>query len=137
VLAQGEIAVATLRYPADLEDLAVTNPDHLLVLKCDVTKLDEVLSAFSAAIERFGRVDVVFNGAGYAIVGEIEATPEDAARALFDVNFWGAVAVSKEAVRVFRDVNPPRIGGRLLNVSSGVGFCGGPIVGMYAAWCVS
>ncbi|KAF7348899.1 NAD(P)-binding protein [Mycena venus] len=89
VLAQGEIAVATLRYPADLEDLAVTNPDRLLVLKCDVTKLDEVLSAFSAAIERFGRVDVVFNNAGYAIVSEIEATPEDAARALFDVNFLG------------------------------------------------
>ncbi|KAJ7852679.1 hypothetical protein B0H14DRAFT_2759791 [Mycena olivaceomarginata] len=106
----------------DLEDLAVTNPDHLLVLKCDVTKLDEVLSAFSAAIERFGRVDVVFNNAGYAIVGEIEATPEDAARALFDVNFWGAVAVSN-------------IGGRLLNVSSGVGFCGGPIVGIIILTC--
>ncbi|KAJ6490918.1 hypothetical protein C8R45DRAFT_991132 [Mycena sanguinolenta] len=133
VLAQEEIAVATLRTPSDLEDLAVTNPDRLLVVKCDVTKLDEVTSAFSAAIERFGRVDVVFNSAGYAIVGEIEAVPEAAARTLFDVNFWGAAAVSKEAVRIFRDVNPPGIGGRLLNVSSGVGFCAGPIVGMYAA----
>lgn len=136
VLAEGEIAVATLRTPSDLEDLAAANPDRLVVVKCDVTKPQDILFAFSHAIDKFGRVDVVFNNAGYTIVGEIEATPEDAARALFDVNFWGAVGVSREAVRVFREVNPPNAGGRLLNVSSGLGFGGGPITGIYSARCV-
>ncbi|KAJ7487802.1 hypothetical protein FB451DRAFT_727464 [Mycena latifolia] len=133
VLANGEIAVATLRTPAMLDDLAAANPDRLLAVKCDVTKRDDITSAFAAAIERFGRVDVVFNNAGYAIIAEVEATPEDAARALFDVNFWGAVAVSTEAVRVFRDVNPGNAGGRLLNVTSSTGLSGLAIVGMYGA----
>ncbi|KAJ7487814.1 NAD-P-binding protein [Mycena latifolia] len=105
-----------------LDDLAVANLDRLLVVKCDVTKPDDILSAVASAIGKFGRVDVVFNNAGYGIVGEIEATPADAARAMFDVNFWGAAAVSKEAVRVFRDINPRNVGGRLLNVSWGMGF---------------
>jgi NAD(P)-dependent dehydrogenase (short-subunit alcohol dehydrogenase family) len=136
VLAKGEIVVATLRKPGDLDDLAAMNPDRLLVVKCDVTKPDDIISAFSCAIEKFGQVDVVFNNAGCGIVGEIEATPESVARALFDVNFWGAVTVSKEAIRVFRDVNPKNSGGRLLNVSSGLGLGGGPIVGIYSARCV-
>ncbi|KAJ7487878.1 NAD-P-binding protein [Mycena latifolia] len=113
VLANGEIAVATLRTPTVLDDLAAANPDHLLV--------------------KSGRVDVVFNNAGYAIIIEIGATPEDAARAMFEVNFWGAAAVSKEAVRVFRDVNPGNAGGRLLNLTSGAGLSGVAILGMYAA----
>ncbi|KAJ7677743.1 hypothetical protein DFH06DRAFT_1167070 [Mycena polygramma] len=133
VLAEGEIAVATLRTPADLHELAAAHPDRLVLVKCDVTKPDDIISAFSCAIEKFGRVDVVFNNAGYAIAGEVEATPDDAARALFDVNFWGAVAVSKEAVRVFRDVNPENAGGRLLNVSSAAGLGGVPILGIYSA----
>jgi NAD(P)-dependent dehydrogenase (short-subunit alcohol dehydrogenase family) len=123
-----------MRTPTDLEDLAATTtPDRLLIAKCDVTKPDDILSAFARAVEKFGRVDVVFNNAGYATVGEIEAVPDDAARALFDVNFWGAVAVSQEAVRVFRDVNPGNVGGRLFNVSSDAGFGGAPILGMYSA----
>ncbi|KAJ7027961.1 hypothetical protein C8F04DRAFT_1291935 [Mycena alexandri] len=132
-LSQGETVVATARKPTDLDDLAAQYPDNILVVKCDVTKPDDVLSAFASATQKYGRVDVVFNNAGCAIVGEIEATPEDAARALFDVNFWGAVAVSNEAVRVFRDANPKNVGGRLLNVSSGLGFGGGPILGIYSA----
>ncbi|KAJ7434167.1 NAD-P-binding protein [Mycena latifolia] len=133
VLANGEIAVATLRTPAVLDDLAAANPDRLLVVKCDVTKPDNIISAFAAAIEKFGRVDVVFNNAGYGILAEVKATPEDVARTMFDVNFWGAAAVSKEAVRVFRDVNPGNAGGRLLNVTSGAGLSGVAIAGMYSA----
>ncbi|KAJ7487808.1 NAD-P-binding protein [Mycena latifolia] len=133
VLANGEIAIATLRTPAVLDDLAAANPDRLLVVKCDVTKPDDIISAFAAVIEKFGRVDVVFNNAGYGIIAKVEATLEDAARAMFDVNFWGAAAVSKEAVRVFRDVNPGNTGGRLLNVSSTAGLSRLAIAGMYGA----
>ncbi|KAJ7636328.1 hypothetical protein FB45DRAFT_1024450 [Roridomyces roridus] len=133
VLAEGEIAAAAVRTPSALNDLAVAHPDRLLVVKCDVTKPTDIHAAFAEATAKFGRVDVVFNNAGYAIAGEIEGLPEDASRAMFEVNFWGALNVSKEAVRVFRDVNPPNAGGRLLNVSSGNGFCGVPVLGMYSA----
>ncbi|KAF7362394.1 hypothetical protein MVEN_00586500 [Mycena venus] len=108
VLAEGEIAIATLRTPSDLVGAIETNPDRL-------------------------PANVVFNNAGYAAVGEVEAVPEEAAQASFDVNLWGALVVSKEAIRVFRDFNPSNAGGHLLDVSPGIGFGGSPILDIYSA----
>ena len=77
-------------------------------------------------------MDVVFNNAGYSVLGEVEGFSDDAAKALFETNFWGAVNVSKEAIRFFRDVNVPA-GGRLLNVSSFIGMVPYPLLGFYSA----
>jgi len=52
------------------------------------------------------------------MLAEVEGTPEDVARRLFDVNFWGATNVSRAAVKFFREVNKPGAGGRLINISS-------------------
>ena len=137
VLQHGEIAVATLRSPSDLAILQESHgPDQLLVVKCDVTIPSDIKAAFQLTTERFGRCDVVFNNAGYAVVAEIEGTPDDAVRAMFEVNFWGATNVSREAVRVFRELNPKSSGGLLLNVSSNAGPVPSPAVGYYAARCV-
>ena len=123
VLSKGDIAVATLRKPEVLDDLKSKHPaSKLLILKLDVTKPEDITEAFTKTQEVFGRIDVVFNNAGYGIVGEIEATPEDVARALFEVTFWGADRISRESVRFFRDINKPGTGGRLLNNSSMVGL---------------
>lgn len=54
-------------------------------------------------------------------------------RGIFEVDFWGAVKVSQEAVRVFREVNPVSVGGRLIVMSSGAGFSGVPAAGYYSA----
>ncbi|KAJ7058835.1 NAD(P)-binding protein [Mycena amicta] len=132
-LRMNEKVVGVCRHPEDLNDLAKANPESFIAVKCDVTKQEDVLAAFASAIEKFWRVDVVLNSAGTAMLAELEASPDDAARALFDVNFWGALTVSREAVRVFRDVNPGGVGGRLLNITSGVGFSGMPLCGIYAA----
>lgn len=128
ILEKGDIAIATLRKPEVLADLAAKYPsDKLLVLKLDVSQPSEIVAAFAEAEKKFGRIDVVLNNAAYGILGELEATPEDVARTMFDVNFWGAVNVSREAVRVFREVNKPA-GGRLLQVSSVAGIT--PIAGL-------
>ncbi|KZT04685.1 NAD(P)-binding protein [Laetiporus sulphureus 93-53] len=133
VLRNGDIAVSTLRKPEVLADLARAYPeDRLLILKLDVTKPQEIQDYFAEAERKCGRIDVVFDNAGYGIIGEIESTPEHIARELFDVDFWGAVNVNKEAIRVFRDVNQPR-GGKLLQMSSRCGVEGGPLIGFYHA----
>lgn len=99
-----------------------------------MTRPEDIAAAFAQTIERFGRCDVVFNNAGFGILGEIESTvPDDQARAMFEVNFWGAANVSREAVRVFREANLPNSGGRLLNMSSGAGFTGNAALGYYSA----
>lgn len=88
VLSKGDIAIATLRKPEVLDDLKSKHPpSKLLILKLDVTKPKDVTEAFAKTQEVFGRIDVVFNNAGYLVVGEVEGTPEDVARALFEVTF--------------------------------------------------
>ncbi|KAF9236699.1 hypothetical protein BU15DRAFT_76659 [Melanogaster broomeanus] len=134
LLSKGDIVVATLRKPEMLDELAANYPkDRLLVLAVDVSKQADIDHAFSQTKESFGRLDVVFNNAGYGIFGASEATPTDAARALFDVNFWGAVNVSRAAVKFFREVNEPGRGGVLLQNSSIAGLVGLPGLSFYSA----
>ena len=129
----GEIAVATLRRPEVLDDLKKQWPvDRLLVVKLDVTKKQDIVDAFNKATVAFGRVDVVFNNAAFGALGEVEGTPEEDARRVFDTNFWGATNVSREAVKVFREVNKS-VGGRLLVVSSMAGIKPIPLIGYYGA----
>jgi len=133
VLMQGGIAIATLRAPSALDDLRARWPeDKLIILKLDVTKREDINTAFEHAKGKVGHIDFVFNNAGYGLMSEVEGTPEDAARAMFEVNFWGATYVAREAVKFFRDVNQPQ-GGTLLNVSSYMGLVPQPLMGYYVA----
>ena len=134
VLANGDIAIATLRKPAALASLAAQyGPDRLLLLPVDVTVPADIVAAFKAAADAFGRIDVVVSNAGVSVLSEIEGTPDEAARAVFEVNFWGATHVLQEAVRFMREVNPPGVGGRIIQISSGISLGGYPACGFYCA----
>ncbi|KAG8213364.1 hypothetical protein J3R82DRAFT_11855 [Butyriboletus roseoflavus] len=123
VLSKGDIVVATLRKPEMLHELSASySKDKLLILKVDVTNQADIDHAFARTKEVFGRLDVVFNNAGYGVFGEAEMTPIDIARAMFEVNFWGAVNVSRAAIKFFREVNEPGRGGVLLQNSSIAGI---------------
>ncbi|KAG2087193.1 uncharacterized protein F5147DRAFT_841478 [Suillus discolor] len=133
-LSQGDIVVATLRKPQVLSDLAARySADKLLVLKVDVTKQEDIDEAFARTRSAFGQLDIVFNNAGYALISEIEGTPDDKARELFETNFWGATNVSRAAVKFFREVNEVGKGGMILQVSSVGGFNAVPGFSYYAA----
>jgi NAD(P)-dependent dehydrogenase (short-subunit alcohol dehydrogenase family) len=116
-LQQGDNVVATLRKPEALSDLLSTYSSRLLVLPLDVRDPEQIRVAFENAVQRFGRVDIVFNNAGICIISEAEGMSDEHGRELFEVLFWGAANVTKEAVKVFRERNDPP-GGRLLQVSS-------------------
>ncbi|KAL0572433.1 hypothetical protein V5O48_009526 [Marasmius crinis-equi] len=133
LLKNGERVVATSRDSSVHESLTSTYSNQFLSQKVDLTKADEIKTAFDAAVKTFGRVDVVVNNAGYGLFGEIEGTPEEEARRNFDVQFWGPVNVSKEAARVFREVNPPGEGGRLFNISTVGGYRANPTLAYYSA----
>ncbi|KAJ3554936.1 hypothetical protein NM688_g2847 [Phlebia brevispora] len=132
-LAQGDIVVATLRKPEVLDDLkAQYSADKLLVVKLDVSKPQEVRNAFQKAKDAFGRLDIVFNNAGYGVLAEVEGSADDTVRKMFEVDFWGAANVNREAVEFFRSVNSP-VGGRLIITSSVVGVRPQPLIGYYTA----
>ncbi|OSX66733.1 hypothetical protein POSPLADRAFT_1053348 [Postia placenta MAD-698-R-SB12] len=132
-LRHGDCVAATLRKPEVLSELSTQYPpDRLLVIKLDVTKPQEILDVFAAVGKHFGRIDVVFNNAGFGVLGGVEETSDELARSNFEVNFWGAVNVTREAVRFFREENKPA-GGRLLQNSSALGHHGNPAVPFYCA----
>ncbi|KAJ8462676.1 hypothetical protein ONZ45_g17849 [Pleurotus djamor] len=137
LLSKGEIVVATARNPTvpALSSLQQTYPPtRFLPLKCDVTIPNHIKGAFEAALKEYGRIDVVVNNAGVALIAEVEGDEQiETARKMFDVNFWGATKVSTEAVKVFREANPHGVGGRLIIISSGTGIMGVPASGFYSA----
>lgn len=120
-LEAGDGVAATARRPAQLVDLVETYGQRVLPLALDVTDPEQVASAMAAAQDRFGRVDVVVNNAGYANVAPIETGDEADFRAQFETNFWGVYHVSKAAIPVLREQG----GGLIVQFSSMGGRVGG------------
>ena len=113
-LEKGYNVVATARNPSKLGSLVAQAPDRVLALTLDVDRPRDAEAAVSAAIERFGRIDVLINNAGYAIVGAVEETPDTELRALMETNFFGAVTVIKAALPALR----AQRSGAIVNISS-------------------
>ena len=130
-LAAGDRVVATARRPEQLAEFAeAAGDDRLLTLALDVTDKSAVHAAVRDAIDRFGRLDVVINNAGYANVAPIETGDELDFRAQFETNFWGVYHVSKAAIGPLRAHG----GGILVQLSSARGRVGGvPGIASYQA----
>ncbi|HEY2207601.1 MAG TPA: oxidoreductase [Pseudonocardia sp.] len=94
-LAAGHRVVATARRPETLDDLAAARPADLLAATLDVTDHRQVRAAVAAAVERFGRIDVLVNNAGHGLVGALEELSEDQIRAVLEVNLLGVMAVTR------------------------------------------
>jgi NAD(P)-dependent dehydrogenase (short-subunit alcohol dehydrogenase family) len=118
LLAKGDAVVAAVRRPESMQEHQVKyGADKLIVVKVDVRNQEDVDAAFKKAEATFGRIDVVYNNAGYSAVGEVEAMPMSDGKEMFETNFFGATRVSLAAIKFFREVNKP-IGGRLIQASS-------------------
>ena len=102
VLDAGDLVVATARRPEQLAEFTRQYGDRVLPLALDVTDEAAVRDAVSAAAERFGRLDVVVNNAGYANVAPIETGDEEDFRTQFETNFWGVYNVSKAVIPQLR-----------------------------------
>ncbi|KAJ6606883.1 hypothetical protein B0H10DRAFT_2074180 [Mycena sp. CBHHK59/15] len=133
MLDQGLIVVAAVRRPDSMKaHQQKYGAENLLVVKVDVKSQEDVSAAFQEAEKKFGRIDVVYNNAGYSAVGEVEAMPMADAKDMFETNFFGATRVSLAAIKFFREVNKP-IGGRLIQASSIYGVVPGGATGYYSA----
>lgn len=88
--------------------------ENVFVAELDVTKEDTIQSAVKATIDRFGKIDVLLNNAGYGSYGILEATPEKAIRMQYDVNVIGTLLVSKNVIPYMREAGA----GTIINISS-------------------
>jgi len=129
-LEAGDRVVATARRPEQLAEFTRDYGGQVLPLALDVTDADAVNAAVSAAVEHFGRLDVVVNNAGYANVAPIETGGEADFRTQFETNFWGVYHVSKAVIPHLREQG----GGIIVQFSSIGGRVGGsPGIASYQA----
>jgi len=100
-----------------------------LVLEVDVAERDSVKRFVEATVERFGRLDVLVNNAGFGARGGVEETPGDVYERLMSVNYLGTVWGCQLAIPVMKRQGK----GVIINVSSIVGHRALPAGGAYAA----
>ncbi len=129
LLAAGSKVVATARKPEQIADLADKYPDLCLVTPLDVTEQVAIEAAVDAAIQKFGRVDVLVNNAGYGLAGAIEEATEDEFMPVFETNVFGLIRVTRELLPHLRSQRS----GHIVNLSSIGGLIGSPGWGFYNA----
>lgn len=128
-LERGDSVAATARDLSTLGDLREKFGERLLPLRLDVTDRDADFAAVQQAHERFGRLDVVVNNAGYGHFGMVEELTEAEARAQLETNLFGALWITQAALPFLREQGS----GHILQVSSIGGISAFPLVGIYHA----
>jgi NAD(P)-dependent dehydrogenase (short-subunit alcohol dehydrogenase family) len=128
-LERGDNVAATARDISTLDDLVQTHGDRLMPIALDVTDRDADIAAVQQAHERFGRLDVVVNNAGYGHFGFVEELSEADVRDQLETNFFGALWVTQAALPIMREQGS----GHIIQVSSIGGISAFPIVGAYHA----
>jgi len=128
VLDGGDAVAAAAR---DAKSVAERFGDHpnLLPLALDVTDEAQAQAAAKAAVERFGRIDVLVNNAGYGLLGAVEEADADEIERLFRTNVFGLLAVTRAVLPQLRRQGS----GHILNISSVGGYQAYPGWGVYGA----
>lgn len=129
VLAQGDQVVATASSTQATTELAARYPQTALAVRLDVTQHADHTDAVRAAEERFGAIDILVNNAAIDFVGALEEQEESDYRRLFEVNFFGAVGLTRAVLPGMR----ARRSGVVVNVSSMDGLASLPANGYYSA----
>ncbi|MFZ6871886.1 SDR family oxidoreductase [Undibacterium sp. Di27W] len=121
-LERGWKVIATMRTPR--EDLLLRS-EHLRVLALDVSNADSIRAAVAAA----GDIDVLVNNAGIGMLGALEGTEMTTARAVFETNTLGTIAMTQAMLPQFR----LRKQGVIINVTSSVTLKALPLLAVYTA----
>ncbi|MDH3528331.1 MAG: SDR family oxidoreductase [Acidobacteriota bacterium] len=129
---KGWKVAATMRSPDNSEDL-----QRIVDVEClrlDVTETDSIKLAIAATLEKFGRIDVVVNNAGYAVVGPFESLTRKQIEKQFATNVFGLMNVCREILPYFRENKR----GTIVNVASMGGRITFPLYSLYHAtkWAV-
>ena len=127
-LAAGNAVVATGRN-TDAVSTAVGLADDLLVVTLDITNPASAQAAVAAAVERFGRIDVLVNNAGNFFAGFFEEISPEQFRAQLETNLFGPQHVTRAVLPVMRRQRS----GLVVTTSSTAGLIGQAFVSAYAA----
>ena len=101
----------------------------IAMLACDVTRDDSVSAVIEEVLRRSGRIDLLVNNAGFGLIGGAEESSIEQAKSVFDVNVFGVMRMTNHVLPVMRKQG----NGRVINISSVVGFLPAPYYAIYGA----
>ncbi|WP_406331719.1 SDR family oxidoreductase [Streptomyces sp. NBC_00203] len=128
-LAAGHQVVATGRRPEEVEKALGGPQEDLLVTKLDVTSLEDAEAAAQAAVDRFGRIDVLINNAGNFFAGYFEEITPAQMRQQIETNLFGPMNVTRAVLPILRKQRA----GHVITLSSSAGLIGQEFCVAYAA----
>ncbi|KAI0427600.1 NAD(P)-binding protein [Xylaria sp. FL1042] len=134
-LANGWNVAATARRPeaaTELQQLAAINQAHLLILALDLVSPDTFQPALEDTTEKFGKVDVLVNNAGYGQFGMLEALDIEDYRRQFEVNTFGPIALTKAFLVQITRSKHATFPAEVIYVSSGAAHFGLPLSSAYS-----
>ena len=123
---RGWNVAATARSAESLTELAASN---VAVFALDVTSEPSIAAAVAAALDRFGRIDVLVNNAGFGVFGPLEGISHADLAREFDVNVLGLAAVTRHVLPQMRRQRS----GTIINMSSIGGLVTSPLCSAYYA----
>ena len=129
LISLGHKVAATSRNAGEMEKIIGSHPD-LLPLQVDITKDESVKEAVRKTVEKWGRLDVVVNNAGYSLFGSMEEVSAAEFRQSLDVNVVGPVNVIRAVMPYLRKQGS----GHVINISSLAGYKG---YGNAASYCTA
>lgn len=129
VLASGDHVAATARNPEQLKDLLEKYPGQVYPLQLDVTNKEQIVASIERTIEKFGRIDVLVNNAGFGIVGATEAYTDEQVRSQLETNLYAPIAITRAVLPYMRKQRS----GRILQISSIGGRVGNAGLTIYQA----
>jgi NAD(P)-dependent dehydrogenase (short-subunit alcohol dehydrogenase family) len=128
-IGRGNNVVLAVRRPESVADIEAAYPEQVGLVELDVCDTGRAPRAVRAAVERFGRVDVLVNNAGRGVVGAAEEIGEAELRASLDLHLLGPVALVRAVLPFFREQRS----GTIVQMSSQGGRLSFPGVGAYSA----
>lgn len=128
-LAKGDNVAATARNPQQLEVFVKQYSDQIIALPVDVTNKMQIDKAVKDTIEKFGRIDVLVNNAGFGITGAIEEFSDEQVKSQLAVNLYAPIEVTRAVLPYLRKQRS----GSIFNVSSVGGRVGSAGFSMYQA----
>lgn len=126
-LSDGHKVIGTVRHAKAAAEFTALHPTHAIARILDVTNFAHIDETISEIEDNVGPIDVLVNNAGYGHEGVFEESPLEEMRRQFDVNVFGAAAVTKAVVPFMRH----RRSGHILNITSMGGFITMPGIAYY------
>ncbi len=127
-LQRGDLVVATARDP-DTITAALGAQGNLLAATLDVNDEAQAVFAAQAAVDRFGRIDVLVNNAGYGLLAAVEEATSEEVERQFQTNVFGLLKVTRAVLPHLRRAGK----GHVINISAIVGYASFPGWGVYGA----